>query len=186
MSQISTDTMDLELLGNNSSPLTNPEDNDALFHVCWRRQSCLNCLAGDVPCSWCAISSTCVPNTARVPIFAPIGLETICPLGSKERWELRALPLGCHASTLTVLSVMIAVLGTVAFGGVLFGIVWLVQRVRRRWKETEYGRASDRKSGHEGHSGGLGIGLFLAFWPGKGHRMEIEDGDEAETRPLLE
>lgn len=126
-----------------------------------------------------------MPNTARVPIFAPIGSESICPLGSKERWELRALPLGCHASTLTVLSVMIAVLGTVAFGGVVFGIVWLVQCVKRRWKETEYDRVSDRESGDDRKPWDLGIGSFLALFPGKGRGTEVEDGEEAETRPLL-
>ncbi|KAJ5767187.1 uncharacterized protein N7511_004803 [Penicillium nucicola] len=175
--------MDPELLVNSSSPLTTADD--ALFHVCWRRQSCLNCLAGDVPCSWCAISSTCVPNTARIPILAPIGSETICPLGSKERWELRALPLGCHASTLTVLSVLIAILGTGAVGGVVLGVVWLVQRVRRHWKETESDRVSDGENSHGGYSGVLGIGTFLALFPGKGRLMEIEDGSDAETRPLL-
>ncbi|KAJ5985426.1 hypothetical protein N7499_008294 [Penicillium canescens] len=177
--------MDLELLRNNSTNLNVFEDNDPLFHACWRRQSCLGCLAGDVPCSWCAISSTCVPNTAWVPIFTPISSESICPLGSKERWELRALPLGCHASTLTVLSVMIAVLGTVAFGGVVFGIVWLVQCVRRRWKETEYDRVSDRESSDDRQPWDLGISSFLALFPGKGRRTEVEDGEETETWPLL-
>ena len=126
-----------------------------------------------------------MPNTARVPIFAPIGSESICPLGSKERWELRALPLGCHASTLTVLSVMIAVLGTVAFGGVVFGIVWLVQCVKRRWRVTEYDRVSDGESGDGRKPWDLGIGSFLAYFPGKGRRTEVDNEEEAETRPLL-
>lgn len=81
---------------------------------------------------------------------------------------------------------MIAVLGTVAIGVVSFGIVWLVQRVRRHWKETEYDRVSGRESGNERQPWGLGIGSFLAFFPGKGRRTEVEDGEEAETRPLLE
>jgi len=34
------------------------DTSDPLFHVCWRRQSCSSCLAGDVACSWCAIVCT--------------------------------------------------------------------------------------------------------------------------------
>ncbi|OJJ49762.1 hypothetical protein ASPZODRAFT_47209, partial [Penicilliopsis zonata CBS 506.65] len=84
---------------------------DPLFSVCWSRQSCGSCLAGDFACSWCPFSSTCVPNRARLAIFAPLSSSQVCPLGSQERWELRALPLGCHVSTITVMTV----LGTVCF-----------------------------------------------------------------------
>ncbi|KAJ5561875.1 hypothetical protein N7535_003662 [Penicillium sp. DV-2018c] len=153
--------MDIELLGNHSIPLKNHEPDDPLFHACWRRQSCSYCLTGDIPCSWCAIvgqtvssmdlprrkltiglyptqSSTCVPNPSRIPILAPIGSSGICPLGSKEEWELRAIPFGCHASTLTVLSVTVAVLGTLALVGMMVGMMWLVRWIRWRWKEDDY------------------------------------------------
>ncbi|KAJ5682200.1 hypothetical protein N7462_005365, partial [Penicillium macrosclerotiorum] len=129
--------------GNN--PLSTLED--LLFHVCWRRQSCSQCLAGDVACSWCAISATCVPNPARLPILAPLGSAQICPLGPKERWELRALPFGCNASTLTVLSIAVAILGTLAAIAVGSGVVYIAQGVRCRWKEAEYERLDDRGQG---------------------------------------
>ncbi|KAJ5332581.1 uncharacterized protein N7506_006364 [Penicillium brevicompactum] len=173
--------MDDELVANISLPPNSLDTTDPLFYLCWRRQSCSSCLSGTEPCSWCAISSTCVPNTARVPIFAPIGAEGICPLGSKERWELRTQPFGCHASTLTVLSVLVAVLGTVALGGIGVLLVWFVRRVRRRWKEMEYEGL--------GPSKWRGLGFLAALFPSWGRRRQIEeeDGEEdAETRPLLE
>lgn len=48
------------------------------------------------------------------------------------------MPFGCHASTVTVLAVIGAVLTTLALGVVGVGLVWLVCRTRRRWKEVEY------------------------------------------------
>ncbi|PLB43764.1 hypothetical protein P170DRAFT_480723 [Aspergillus steynii IBT 23096] len=88
--------------------------SDPLFYVCWRRQSCRWCLEGDAACSWCAVTSTCVPNSAHLPILAPLGSSQICPLGSKERWELRALPFGCNVSTITFLTAVGSVLSTLA------------------------------------------------------------------------
>ncbi|KAJ5578010.1 uncharacterized protein N7459_006974 [Penicillium hispanicum] len=169
------------------------EVNDPLFYVCWRRQSCSHCLAGDVGCSWCAISSTCVPNAARVPILAPLSSTDICPLGSKERWELRALPLGCHASTMTVLSVVVAVLGVFVSIGVGLVTVWLVQRVRQRWKQTnpEYDRLDGQEEGVSRWFGWLDCGVLLSLvgFVGQGQRprqASVEEGREAESRPLLE
>ncbi|KAJ5794050.1 hypothetical protein N7457_000649 [Penicillium paradoxum] len=135
-------------------------------------------------------SSTCVPNPSRFPIFAPIGSSIICPLGSKERWEMRALPFGCDASTLTVLSVIVAMLGTLALGGVVVGVVWLVRRTRR-WKEAEYERIDGEEQGSSAwQSWDLGlasiVGLF-PYWSRMGDQTEAEEGeDAAETRPLLE
>ncbi|KAJ5975452.1 hypothetical protein N7481_009159, partial [Penicillium waksmanii] len=130
------------------------DTNDPLFHVCWRRQSCSYCLAGDVACSWCATSSACVPNAARLPILAPIRNAQICPLGSKERWELRTMPFGCNVSTLTFLSVVGTVVGLVGLVGM--GVVGfcLVRSVRRRWKESDYERLDGR--------GFLDIGLLAS------------------------
>jgi len=56
-------------------------------------------------------SSTCVPNTSKIQILAPIGNPDICPLWS-ERWELRTRPLGCHISTITFLTCIVSVLST--------------------------------------------------------------------------
>ncbi|GFF84545.1 hypothetical protein IFM47457_06511 [Aspergillus lentulus] len=103
-----------------------PLSDDSLFYICWGRQACGACLKGDAPCSWCAVTSTCVPNRSRVPILAPLDSSSICPLGSEERWELRALPFGCHVSTITFLTACVAVLGTLALVGLvaLLGRLW--------------------------------------------------------------
>ncbi|KAJ5827160.1 hypothetical protein N7447_003923 [Penicillium robsamsonii] len=175
--------------GNASSPLNNPDPSDPLFHVCWGRQSCSSCLTGEVACSWCAISSTCVPNPSGVPIFAPFGSASICPLGSKERWELRARPFGCKASTLTVLSVMGAVLTTTVLGAVGVALVWLVYRTRWHWKDAEYEQPDqeERSSGWRGRNLGLGsIAGFFPRWSWTEAQTEVEEEEEAETRPLLE
>ncbi|KAJ5420629.1 hypothetical protein N7465_003148 [Penicillium sp. CMV-2018d] len=170
----------------NSSFLNNPDPSDPLFHVCWGRQTCSSCLTGDVACSWCAISSTCVPNPSRVPIFAPFGSENICPLGSKERWELRAMPFGCHASTMTILSVMGAVLTTLVLGVVGVGLVWLVRRTRRRWKEAEHEQLDEEGQGSSRWRGwDLGLASFVGLFP-QWRRTEGQPEAEEEIRPLLE
>ncbi|RAL10402.1 uncharacterized protein BO97DRAFT_372507, partial [Aspergillus homomorphus CBS 101889] len=118
---------------------THPLDtDDHLFYLCWRRQSCDYCLQGDLPCGWCAVSSTCVPNPSRFPILAPFGSSGICPLGPKERWELRALPFGCQVSTITFLTAVGAVVGTVAAFGLGVVLVWFCRCVggglaQRKW-----------------------------------------------------
>ncbi|KAJ5091763.1 hypothetical protein NUU61_006633 [Penicillium alfredii] len=164
------------------SPLNNLDD--PLFYACWRRQSCSECLAGDVPCSWCAISSTCVPNQARLPILAPLQSTKICPLGPKERWELRALPFGCHASTMTVLAVGVAVLSTLALGALGFAIVWFVQRARQE-KETESAEV-DSQEEQPVCCGFLDCGILMTLFSlvsGQGQNQEEDDG--AERSPLL-
>lgn len=103
---------------------------------------------------------------------------------------MRALPFGCHASTVTVLSVIVAVLGTLAFGGTMAGLVWLVRRTRRYWKETEYQRIDSeegRSSAWQAWDFGLAslVGLFPC-WSQTRDQTEVMDGDEAETSPLLE
>ncbi|KAJ5166772.1 uncharacterized protein N7482_005553 [Penicillium canariense] len=164
--------------------------DDPIFHVCWRRQSCSSCLTGDVGCSWCAISSTCVPNPVRLPILAPIRSANICPLGSEERWELRALPFGCRASTLTVISVIVAVLGTLAAIGVGYGALYLVKSVRHRWKRTgnehldRQRERSDRKTSRNW----LISSLSKVLWKSRSRRTQGQEEvqDNEETRPLLE
>ncbi|TVY30381.1 hypothetical protein LHYA1_G000463 [Lachnellula hyalina] len=83
-------------------------------------------------------SSTCVPNTSKIPILAPIHNPDICPLWS-ERWELRTRPLGCHVSTITFLTCIISVLATfLAVGAAVVGfkVGW---RIQANWKTRSEG-----------------------------------------------
>ncbi|KAE8145337.1 hypothetical protein BDV25DRAFT_133871 [Aspergillus avenaceus] len=129
---------------NMSFPL---EANDPLFYLCWRRQSCGWCLQGDAPCSWCAVTSTCVPNPSRFPILAPLHSSKICPLGSKERWELRAVPFGCNVSTFSFLTAIVAVLGTLVAIALGYHLVRVGRRMRQSlghgklgWGRLDWGR----------------------------------------------
>jgi hypothetical protein len=129
-------------------------------------------------------SSTCVPNRSRLPIFAPISTPDICPLGPSERWELRARPFGCNVSTLTLLTALVAVAGTLAAVGLGFGIAWAVGTLRRRWRQRKYtcgsldcvGWGALRRRRNQGRLGYGGNGVF-------GDEGVIRD--DAEARPLL-
>ncbi|KAF9889756.1 hypothetical protein FE257_007062 [Aspergillus nanangensis] len=145
------------------------DSTDPLFYLCWRRQSCKWCLQGDVPCSWCAISSTCVPNRSHLPILAPLGSSQICPLGSKERWELRAAPFGCNVSTTTFLATVVGVLGTLVAVALGCFVVWVWPRAKVWWKRD--GKISGRYY-VDWVSGG--------FW-----RRGGGDEEDLERRPLL-
>jgi hypothetical protein len=82
-----------------------------------------------------------VPNTYKIPILAPIVDPDICPFW-KERWELRATPLGPHVSTITLLTCIISITSTfVVIGLVAIGVKaarWLEPRWENRspdwWK----------------------------------------------------
>ncbi|QGA15370.1 hypothetical protein EYB26_003027 [Talaromyces marneffei] len=105
------DFLDPSSISPNISSLGQDDDPVKLFR-CWIRQSCDDCISmrDDLDCSWCPFSSTCVPNpTDKYPLLAPIDYPDICPLGAKERWELRARGLGCNVSTRNFLSVVVAV-----------------------------------------------------------------------------
>jgi hypothetical protein len=113
-------------------------DDDLLFH-CWPHFTCDTCLASPYPCSWCAISSTCVPNTLMPSPFAilsPLKSESICPLSWRERWELRAKPFSCRCSTMTLMSVVVAVLSTLTTLVAIWVLVkflrWLIKCCRKR------------------------------------------------------
>ncbi|KAL4894054.1 hypothetical protein BDV59DRAFT_21383 [Aspergillus ambiguus] len=123
-----------EMNANATYPL---DTSDPLFYVCWRRQTCGWCLEGDVPCSWCAVSSTCVPNRASLTILSPLGSSQICPLGSKERWELRTTTLGCNVSTITFLTAVVSVVATLAVIGLGYLVAWAWDRVMTLWKEDK-------------------------------------------------
>jgi hypothetical protein len=134
-----------------------------------------------------------VPNSARVPILSPIGSAKICPLGSEERWELRARPFGCRASSLTVLSVVVSVLVTLAVIGAGYGLLYLARSVRRRWKEINSEPLNDQEQ--RWSLGNLPNKLMFSLARVVGRsRQRDEQGqflaedarDSGETRPLLE
>lgn len=79
---------------------------------------------------------------------------------------------------------VVAVLGTMALGGLGALLVWFVRRTRRRWKESEYEGVGPSKWRDLGFLVPL-VSLF-SNW-GARPQGDEEDGDEdAETRPLLE
>ena len=128
------------------SPADSPEDLD-VFLKCWRLTNCDDCLGSRYPCSWCAVSQTCVPNVHPFPILAPIRNENICPLGWRERWEMRAKPFSCRCSTMTLMSVVIGVLSTLV-GVLLIWISWKLGRWGwRKWKKRQPGwwKVSEKK-----------------------------------------
>ena len=123
---------------NISSPVTILNNADFLLRRCWRIQDCHSCLDTSDPCSWCAVSSTCISNEAPIGLLAPISKSNVCPI-SDERWELRAKGLGCKVSTLTFLSVMISVVTTVAVALWIWAIVTILARARWRWRKDRLG-----------------------------------------------
>lgn len=87
---------------------------------------------------------------------------------------------------MTVLSVIGAVLTTLMLGVVGVGLVWLVYRTRRRWKEVEYGELDEegqRSSKWRGWD--LGVASFVGLFPQRS-RTESQPQAEEEIRPLLE
>ena len=113
-----------------------------LFVRCWRLQTCDECLRSSDPCAWCAVSQTCVPNDRlRWPfgLLSPIRDENVCPLGWRERWEMRAKPFSCRCSTMTLISVVVSVLSTLAGVMLLWLLVGLVRCSIKRWKKRQPG-----------------------------------------------
>ncbi|KAJ5902200.1 hypothetical protein N7495_002728 [Penicillium taxi] len=167
-----------------NNPLHPLDSGDPMFKICWGRQSCSHCLSGDVGCSWCAIvsSSTCVPNPSRLSILSPLRSSQICPLGAKERWELRASPTGCNVSTLTVLACVGAVLGTLAIIILVFAAVWIVRVLRQRWKRLKYENVeSDQEQTFYSRTLGLIFGQRQDQNP-----ASVDEEFQGEHRPLLE
>lgn len=122
--------------------LTNPIDfvasgyfsnNTDLLFRCWRLQTCDTCLS-TTPCVWCPISSTCVPSHSTFPLLAPIGDENICPLGWRERLELRTRPFGCRCSTFTLIAVLTSVVCTLGAVLLLWSLTVLVRWTLNRWR----------------------------------------------------
>ncbi|KAI5301073.1 hypothetical protein KEM56_001994 [Ascosphaera pollenicola] len=71
------------------------------------------------------------PNHSSFPLLEPILKPDICPLGSRERWELRSQPLGCNVSTYTFLSMVSAVAGTLAFAALVGLLFWSIKYMVR-------------------------------------------------------
>lgn len=124
---------------NTSSSLSAANNNaDYLLRRCWRIQDCHSCLHTSDPCSWCAVSSTCIPNETPVGILGPIWNPAVCPI-SDERWELRAKGLGCKVSTLTFLSVLVTILATITLACWIWAAVSIWAWSRRRWRKDRLG-----------------------------------------------
>lgn len=135
------DTSDIFQIAANTSTTSSVSDQD-FFYQCWILPSCETCLSSKYPCSWCTTSQVCVPNNNfRYPfaLLAPIKYENICPLAWRERWEMRAKPFSCRCSTMTLVSVVVAVLSTLV--GVL--LIWLLTLLgkwaQRKWKSRRSG-----------------------------------------------
>ncbi|GAT29441.1 metallopeptidase Mip1 [Aspergillus luchuensis] len=147
-------------------------------------------------------SSTCVPNPSLLPILSPLHSSQICPLGSKERWELRAIPFGCYVSTTTFLTGVVGVLGTLAVLGLIALGGWVGRGVRRRggWKGLPVVFGNGIRGGNwrgvvvfsrwgGGRRGGDGGGGILGGGEDEegagGGRRAGDGGEEDERRPLL-
>ena len=140
-----------------------------------------------------------MPNPARLPILAPMRNAQICPLASKEQWELRALPLGCNVSTLTFVSVLGTAIGIVLLGGIAALGVWIVKSAQQRWKESDYERLDEGPSLSWWNLYNLGFftsspgsiqsdrGENYAQAPNQDTTSEGNEGQSiGETRPLLQ
>ena len=126
----------------NASSLTSPSSNaDYLLRRCWRFQDCHSCLRTSDPCSWCAVSSTCIPNEVPVAVFAPIWEAAVCPL-KEERWELRAKGTGCRVSTVTLLGLLVAIAGTAIVALSIWALFHVWAWSRRRWRKDRLGLRS--------------------------------------------
>ncbi|KAG7050192.1 plexin repeat domain-containing protein [Colletotrichum scovillei] len=109
------------------------ESSEEHFFRCWNHQDCKVCLAED-ECSWCPMTSACVPNPYAIPLLAPAYDENICPHWA-ERWELRTKPLGCQVSTITSLTSIISIVSTFVVVLLVALIVLGVRWGRRRSKQ---------------------------------------------------
>ncbi|KAF3480185.1 uncharacterized protein GIQ15_05532 [Arthroderma uncinatum] len=128
---------------------------DDLLQFCWRNQDCDRCLGAANFCSWCPFSSTCVANASPFPLLAPLTSEKICPLGPKERWEIRTRPFGCRVSTASFLTSLVSVMSTIAL--VLIGYaayqMWVA---KKRAEEERQEQEREEQNGHQYGNGPYG------------------------------
>ncbi|KAK4129281.1 hypothetical protein N657DRAFT_639867 [Parathielavia appendiculata] len=139
-----------------------PETPNEHLHRCWREQYCSSCLT-QPSCSWCPFTQACVPNAHPISLLAPAYDQQICPHWS-ERWEIRTQPFGCQVSSITSLSVLVAVAATL----VVVGLVWTVAVIWRRaksrlWAESWTSRWRAWKSKWDD-----GVGVKWVLWRGEG------------------
>lgn len=66
-------------------------------------------------------------------MLAPFFNPDICPKW-QERWELRSRPLGCHVSTITLLTCIISVLSTFVVIGLVAIAVKAIRAAQAQWK----------------------------------------------------
>lgn len=167
------------LLISNATAIPHDRERDPKYLLphCWRLQDCYSCLHSQYHCSWCAISSTCVPNPATWPLLTPIYNPDICSLND-ERWELRGNELGCKVSTRTFLSVVVAVLGTVFLICAGWGFVRLWEWSSTRWRGwVRSGRVKSERAME--HFGGWRRWQFwnvVAGW--RGNQNAVDERDE--------
>ncbi|KAG9238329.1 hypothetical protein BJ875DRAFT_56348 [Amylocarpus encephaloides] len=148
------------------------QDFDDMLRVCWPHQDCSSCLKQG-SCGWCPESSTCVPNTSNIQIFAPVFNNKMCPLSS-ERWEFRTRPFGCHVSTITVFTCIVSVFATVVMLASLAGLNKLRPKVQAKWNGRPTGCWKVWKYYEPG------------WWKILIPRLVDINGDDESTRPLLE
>jgi Plexin repeat len=127
----------LRLTLNLPSNFTTAKDDELLMN-CWPMNDCRTCLSSKYACGWCPTSSSCIPNSYRIPILAPAYDPGICPHWV-ERWDLRAKPLGCNVSTITFLTSVVSIASTLLFVVILWlsikSGIWL----RNNWRRQQYG-----------------------------------------------
>ena len=127
----------------NASTITPGDDLDVFFH-CWIKPHCPACLSpsNKYPCSWCATSQVCVPNTVYdypFGILSPLKTDKLCPLGWRERWELRARPFSCRCSSMTFVSVVVTVVATLLSLSLIILAVIAGRWLGRKWRARKPG-----------------------------------------------
>jgi len=106
---------------------------DPLFWHCLGRQSCDACLSTEdkLPCVWCPFSSACLPssNPEAPLLLAPFydKDDNMCPLGYRERWEVRTRPFGCQVSSITFLTGVVSITSTLLSVELMVLLAWAVK-----------------------------------------------------------
>ncbi|KAM5429878.1 hypothetical protein McanCB56680_001458 [Microsporum canis] len=186
-----------------------------LLPFCWRNQDCDSCLKAADFCSWCPFSSTCVSNSSPFPLLAPLASSSICPLGPKERWEIRTRPFGCGVSTASFLTCIVSVLSTLALVAAAYIAyrIWTAKKAEEEEEQQQQSGGEDQFGGEQqygndpygsgggyggaqyGEGGGIGEGIVpglvggISNWMGQEHRgpetIPEEDEEQDERSPLL-
>ncbi|PGG96059.1 hypothetical protein AJ79_09747 [Helicocarpus griseus UAMH5409] len=181
-----------EFPSRHQNPGDNSGDEDPLLYLCWRQQSCSSCLAAS---KVCILNLHPQPPPPPFQLLASLTDPHICPLGTRERWELRAAPLGCNVSTITFLSSFVSVLGTLAL--LLVGWAAVVagragwRGLRRAWMRGGSGSGIGIGIGGDGGDGGWrwvnrrGRDRRVLVFVEEGRGGGGGCGNNGERRPLL-